>query len=85
MKKYFLLFFVCANSFVALSQLPSMIPYYKDGKYGYVSPTGKMIAEPTFTRAELPNGDLAMVKDEKGFNLINASGKKLFPKFHGFG
>ncbi len=57
-----------------------LVPYCKNGVYGYSDLKGKIKIEPQFRRASLFNNGVAIVYMEHEYFLINTSGKKIFTK-----
>lgn len=54
-----------------------LLPFYQDGKYGYIDLTGKVVLPPTFEFAKEFKDGLAIVQKEGKYGFINKEGKLL--------
>ena len=75
-----LIFLLLANISASFGQ--SLIPYYKDGKYGYCNLNKEIVISPQFDGCGFFNEGLAWIKKGSNFGYLNSSGKVVVkPKF----
>lgn len=80
MLKKIILFIAIQFACFYFSNAQELVPYCKNGVYGYSDLKGKIKIEPQFRRASLFNNGTAIVYMEREYFLINSNGKKLFTK-----
>ena len=75
-----LVLLLIANISVSYGQ--SLIPYYKDGKYGYCNLNKEIVIKPQYDGCGFFNEGLAWFKKGENFGYLNSSGKVIVkPKF----
>src|SRR5674476_631084 len=74
------IFFLIANMSVSFSQ--SLIPYYKDGKYGYSNLKKEIVIKPQYDGCGFFNDGLAWFKKGNKYGYLNAKGEVMIkPQF----
>jgi hypothetical protein len=59
-----------------------LVPFVSNGKWGYADTSGKVVIPPNYESAMPFQGSLTLVKNGKGFGVINKNGKEVIvPNF----
>ncbi|KAA9338992.1 WG repeat-containing protein [Adhaeribacter soli] len=71
---------VASNAFP--QRLPDLIPFKKDGKWGYMDKNRRVIIQPKFQQAELFTGDYAFIRLNKKRGTIDKKGNYIISPDH---